>query len=455
MFEGFFSTFGNSLDYESDFLQEEMTNTTNDEIALEVESDNTDFDTSHSNNIDLSTDLTNLGSDNLSNFSCEFATDAYGDTSQFYDLGNPIADANCWQQQEGQNSCAVVAQIGIYESIAGVDISEAEACQLAEANGWFDPETGTYPKDVGKILNELGIPTKQSYDATLDDIATALEQGDKVIVGLDGNEIWTPMRDSATGSPIEQSNAGHAVWVTGIDREPDGSVKIILNDSGTADGQMKVVDAEDFLSAWADHGNFLMVADVPVNDSNQQLAQTYLGASAANEQANLEAGAYIDNQHTLGAEIDAQYHPGQDQLKQQAIEIAGENAAEYQRMAQYWRSQADISQNLADGSASNYHELEERINFERRLEKTADATGNEYTYTTSGIDAVSQTSSLLLSMDAQHNASMCRLKAQQYESLAAEAMSQMNSYAQMDASKFTEELVDNLASEQKNIEQQT
>jgi hypothetical protein len=65
------------------------------------------------------------------------------------------------------------------------------------------------------------------------------------------------------GSPIEQSNAGHAVWVTGIDQQPDGSVKIILNDSGTPDGQMKAVDAEDFLNAWEDFGNFVVVADAP------------------------------------------------------------------------------------------------------------------------------------------------------------------------------------------------
>jgi hypothetical protein len=200
-----------------------------------------------------------------------FSLAADSNLSQFDGWGTPIEDANCWQQQEGSNSCAVVAQIGVYESITGVDISEVQACQIAQANGWYDPEIGTIPEHVGKILNELGIPTWQSYDATLDDIATALEQGDKVIVGLDGNEIWKPVKDPVTGSPIEQSDAGHAVWVTGIDRQPDGSVKIILNDSGTANGQMMAVDAEDFLNSWADLGNFLVVADAP-DDSNLQLA---------------------------------------------------------------------------------------------------------------------------------------------------------------------------------------
>jgi hypothetical protein len=192
-----------------------------------------------------------------------FGAESAWNPSEFDGLGNPIQDAQFWQQQNGANSCAVVAQMSVYESITGVDLSEAEVCKMAEENGWYDPETGTQSNAVGKILNALGVPTDQRYDANLEDIANALEQGDKVIVGLDANEIWTPLRDPATNAPIEQPNAGHAVWVTGVDQQADGSVKIILNDSGTPDGQMKVVDAEDFLNAWTDYGNQLVVAHAP------------------------------------------------------------------------------------------------------------------------------------------------------------------------------------------------
>lgn len=183
--------------------------------------------------------------------------------SEFDGWGNPIAEAEHWQQQQGDNSCAVVAQAGVLESITGVDITEAEACEIAEANGWFDPETGTTPENIGKFLEHYGVACEKSYNANLEEIADALSKGDKVIVGLDANEIWYPVRDPMTGSPVEQTNGGHAVWVTGINTEPDGSVKIILNDSGTPDGQMKVVDALDFLNAWEDYDNLLLVADTP------------------------------------------------------------------------------------------------------------------------------------------------------------------------------------------------
>ena len=175
--------------------------------------------------------------------------------------GNPVENSEFWHQQAANNSCAVVAQLSIYESITGVCIPEDKACEIAQQSGCFDPETGTKPSDVGKVLNELGIPTEQKYDASLEDIADALERGERVIVGLDANEIWHPIHD-ANGNPVEQANAGHAVWVTGIDTQPDGTVKIILNDSGTPNGKMSVVDAADFLNAWQDCGNFTTVTRI-------------------------------------------------------------------------------------------------------------------------------------------------------------------------------------------------
>ncbi len=183
------------------------------------------------------------------------------DISEFDGVGNPFADADCWQQQQGQNSCAVVAQMGVYESITGVELSEDEVCEFAQDNGLFHPDIGTYPEDVGKILNHFGVPTETYYNADLNDIASALERGDKVIVGLDANEIWQPLRDEY-GNPLEQTDGGHAVWITGIDQADDGSVKLILNDSGTSDGQMKVVDAVDFLNAWNDFGNQIVVTNI-------------------------------------------------------------------------------------------------------------------------------------------------------------------------------------------------
>jgi hypothetical protein len=185
-------------------------------------------------------------------------------SEQFNGVGNPFEDANFWQEQAGSSSCAVVAQMGVYESITGVELPEDAVCQIAEVNGWFDPNSGTSPEALGKILNAFGVTTETQYDASLNDIASALERGDKVIVALDANEIWNPLRDEA-GNPIEQEDGGHAVWVTGIDQDEQGNIKVILNDSGISDGQMKVIDGVDFINAWDDFGNHLVIAENTTN----------------------------------------------------------------------------------------------------------------------------------------------------------------------------------------------
>jgi hypothetical protein len=179
-------------------------------------------------------------------------------------IGDPVQDAQFWHQQASPTSCALVSQLSIYESMTGQHLSEDQVCKIAAANGWYDPETGTSPSEVGKVLNDLGISTKQHYNATLTDLADALERGDKVIVGLDANEVWHPST-TAAGIPLEQPNVGHAVWVTGMTQAEDGSVKILLNDSGTPNGQMSVIDAKDFINAWQDYDNFVMVAQPSIH----------------------------------------------------------------------------------------------------------------------------------------------------------------------------------------------
>ena len=207
--------------------------------------------------------LFNSNQPNLGNL----ATNATQSLGALYDdpieYGTPLNDAYYWRHQQGDNSCAVVAQVCVYESLTGEYISEDAASYYAQQQGWFDPLSGTPLVDTGNILNDLGIETYQQFDTSFSDLEYALTWGDKPIVALDGNEIWNPQYD-LYGNPVEQANAGHAVWVTGIDYESDGSVGIILNDSGTSSGMASVVEYYDFINAWQDFSNFVMIADNPV-----------------------------------------------------------------------------------------------------------------------------------------------------------------------------------------------
>jgi hypothetical protein len=184
------------------------------------------------------------------------------DPAHFHGIGHPLEFSHIWQLQT-QPSCAVMAQADIYQAITGQHLTEQQACQIAQAHGWYDPQTGTPPEAVGNVLNYLGIPTEHHYHSNLNEIADALEHNQPVMVGLNANEIWHPYHDAVTGEPMQLKVDGHVVWVAGMDQGPDGTLKLILNDTGTPGGRIEAVDARDFLNAWADEGNFIAIAHPP------------------------------------------------------------------------------------------------------------------------------------------------------------------------------------------------
>lgn len=187
--------------------------------------------------------------------------------------GTPDVDGQHWSWQGMNNSCAIVAQEGVLESLLGYDIPKTELEQMAYNNGWYDPKSGTPIECIGNILEAYGVPVEQGYDKSLIDIHNALDNDEKVIVALDANEIWDPARDYH-GRPVEYSDAGHAIWVTGIVMDGEGNLSVKINDSGTTDGMGKTVSLEDFKNAWDDFGNFAVM-------TNHQLASTDEGVTDA------------------------------------------------------------------------------------------------------------------------------------------------------------------------------
>lgn len=188
------------------------------------------------------------------------------DPQHFDGVGDPVGLSDFWFEQQGPASCAVATQTMVLESITGSSFDEAALSELAEDKGWFDPEIGTYPEAVGLLLEHHGVQTQMLEGADIQDIVSALERGDHVLVGVNSNEIWTPLRD-VDGLPVAQQVDGHSVWVTGVDQTPDGSYHVILNDPGGPDGQMMAVALEDFLRSWQSLDNHLVIAQATAGAS--------------------------------------------------------------------------------------------------------------------------------------------------------------------------------------------
>lgn len=169
-------------------------------------------------------------------------------------IGAPEEWAYYYNAQTLPDTCAIVAQQGILKTF-GIDVTETELVQFAEESGIYAPGNGTTMEDVGDILDSYGIQNARYSGAGLDNLIEELQQGNRVIVGLDANEIWTP---ESSLNPFndwtaELPDAGHAVWVTGIDIDKG---VVYTNDSGVPDGQAREVEIADFLNAWEDYNNF-------------------------------------------------------------------------------------------------------------------------------------------------------------------------------------------------------
>lgn len=176
-------------------------------------------------------------------------------------VGHDLEEATeAWHRQEESHSCAVACQEFILDDITGVDHPEGALSEIAAANGWYTPGYGTPPEHIGLVLEEAGIPTEQVDDASLGDLATALQNGEHVIVGVHAQSMIEPVDPSMSlddypGMPDQQAN--HAIQVIGIDNSDPDNPTVVVNDPDHPDGRGMEVPLETFDEAWK---GFLMTA---------------------------------------------------------------------------------------------------------------------------------------------------------------------------------------------------
>jgi len=180
------------------------------------------------------------------------------------DTSNQPLDFNPVQQQY-DDTCAIKSQQLILNDF-GFNVSEDQLVQQAEQYNIYTPGSGTSPEDVGKLLELNGVPCTQHSNATIYDLTSALAQGEKVIIGVDSNELWNngPLSQFVNQATDQLSGeqANHALIVAGIDTSDPNDVQVILTDPGTGEEAARY-PMEQFLDAWHDSGNFMVTTDAP------------------------------------------------------------------------------------------------------------------------------------------------------------------------------------------------
>lgn len=145
----------------------------------------------------------------------------------------------------------------------------------AEVNEWYTPGGGTPLDDTGNLPAAHGLEVERDQGAAIDELSSALVRGEKVMAGLDAEEIWAPGADSGSLDEypgIPGQGAGHAVEVIGIEQNnPNGPIAV-LNDPEHLDGRGVIVPLGQFEAAGQDSGDFAVIA--AAGNSSQSAAHS-------------------------------------------------------------------------------------------------------------------------------------------------------------------------------------
>lgn len=177
-------------------------------------------------------------------------------------------------QQLYPDTCAIKSQQLILKDF-GIDVSETELVQAANANGWYNGD-GTSPEDVGNLLNLAGIPVSKQSNANVFNLVNELAQGHEVIVGVDADELW---HNSSINEKLSnwfndvfgEQGGNHALIVAGIDTRDPNNIQVIVKDPGSGeDGKPYPLD--QFMDAWSDTQCYMVSTDIaaPQNVSGME-----------------------------------------------------------------------------------------------------------------------------------------------------------------------------------------
>jgi hypothetical protein len=168
--------------------------------------------------------------------------------------GDPAAAAAYWRYQQQDFDCAEMAIADVIGQVSGHLPSEDEitgtAANIPSASHPGPIYTGgrTSNKDLVPLLVHYGVPADAVHPSTSDTLVRRLDQGRKVIVGVNDKILWNV--------PGDRARENHFVVVIGIDTRAN---VVHVNDSGIEAGRDEQVSLGTFEAAWAAADNFAVV----------------------------------------------------------------------------------------------------------------------------------------------------------------------------------------------------
>ncbi len=134
-----------------------------------------------------------------------------------------------------------------------IEFDEEQLLQNAIQNGW-QKENGTALHNVGRHLENKGLIVTRQYNASIEDIATALKDDESVIVAVDGGELLGNKADEIIEDLVIGQIPDHTVVVLSLNPNNDTITIYDPNSSNVED----IYPLEQFKDAWNDSKNYLV-----------------------------------------------------------------------------------------------------------------------------------------------------------------------------------------------------
>ena len=151
-----------------------------------------------------------------------------------------------------ENYCCLECEKYILRRL-NIGFDDQQLLQNAMQNGWQKRE-GTALHNVGRHLENKGLIVTRRYKASIDDIATALNDNEHVIVAVDGGELLGNRAEEVKEDLLYGQIPDHTVVVLSLDAYGKTITVYDPNSSNTED----TYPIEQFKDAWNDSKNYLI-----------------------------------------------------------------------------------------------------------------------------------------------------------------------------------------------------
>ena len=168
---------------------------------------------------------------------------------------------------QGDNSFGMSETCGLKQSVnvinaAGQYMTEDGMVRVAWEDGLCDSAGRATPGQIAALLSDNGVPAHYDFGLNAQEIANLLENGHKVILGINAGYLWDSIEHQQTGA------ANHAISVIGTvrDRYTLEVIGFFINDTGRGrlEDQKRLISISKFKQIYEVPGSAVIATDNPI-----------------------------------------------------------------------------------------------------------------------------------------------------------------------------------------------